>query len=94
MAGSRWRPLAKAVSETGHTDPRDGRALAVETGGRRGGPVNAATDPLERVDAGGPRLEREGVPVGDGLEDPERRLFQSLLRTDGDLAHARYSAYL
>jgi len=46
------------------------------------------------VSLAAPRLEREGVPVGDGLEDPERRLFSSLLRTEGALAHARYNAYL
>lgn len=46
------------------------------------------------VSLAAPRLEREGVPIGDVLEDPERRLFRSLLRTEGDLAHARYNAYL
>ena len=41
-----------------------------------------------------PRLRREGVPIGVVLEDPERRLFAWLSRMDGDLAHARYNAYL
>ncbi len=41
-----------------------------------------------------PRLRREGVPVGAVLEDPERRLFELLSRTEADLAHARYNAYL
>lgn len=46
------------------------------------------------VSLAAPRLEREGVPIGDVLEDPERRLFRSLLQTEGELAHARYNAYL
>jgi hypothetical protein len=41
-----------------------------------------------------PRLRREGVPVGAVLEDPERRLFERLSKTEGDLAHARYNACL
>ena len=46
------------------------------------------------VSLAAPRLRREGVPVGDVLQDPERALFQLLARTEGDLAHARYNAYL
>ncbi len=46
------------------------------------------------VSLAAPRLRREGVPVGPALEDPERRLFERLARTEGDLAHARYNAYL
>lgn len=46
------------------------------------------------VSLAAPRLRREGVPVGPALEDPERRLFELLARTEGDLAHARYNAYL
>jgi hypothetical protein len=41
-----------------------------------------------------PRLRREGVPIGPTLEDPERRLFGLLEDTEGDLAHARYNAWL
>ena len=42
-----------------------------------------------------PRLRREGVPMSrDVLTDPEERLYRSLERSAGDLAHARYSAYL
>jgi hypothetical protein len=40
------------------------------------------------------RLRREGVPVGAVHEDPENILFQMLTKTSGDLAHARYGAYL
>jgi len=46
------------------------------------------------VSLAAPRLRREGVPVGSVLADPERPLFELLSRTEGDLAHARYNAYL
>lgn len=46
------------------------------------------------VSLAAPRLRREGVPVGETLEDPERRLYEMLSRTEGGLAHARYNAYL
>ena len=46
------------------------------------------------VSLAAPRLRREGVPVGSVLEDPERRLYELLSRTEGGLAHARYNAYL
>ena len=46
------------------------------------------------VSLAAPRLRREGVPVAGTLSDPERRLYADLCESDGDLAHARYSAYL
>lgn len=46
------------------------------------------------VSLAAPRLRREGVPVGTVLDDPERRLFEVLSRTEGDMAHARYNACL
>ena len=46
------------------------------------------------VSIAAPRLRREGVPIGQVLEDPERRLFGLLQDTEGDLAHARYNAWL
>lgn len=46
------------------------------------------------VSLAAPRLRREGVPVGPVLEDPEARLYEMLAETDGELAHARYNAYL
>lgn len=46
------------------------------------------------VSIAAPRLRREGVPVGAPLDDPEDRLFSLLEQSAGDLAHARYSAYL
>lgn len=45
------------------------------------------------VSLAAPRLRREGVPVSRVLDDPERRLFERLSRTAGELAHARYNAY-
>jgi hypothetical protein len=46
------------------------------------------------VSLAAPRLRREGVPVGVGLGDPERRLYELLSATNADLAHARYTARL
>jgi hypothetical protein len=46
------------------------------------------------VSLAAPRLRREGVPIGPVLDDPERRLFELLRGTEGDLAHARYNAWL
>lgn len=44
------------------------------------------------VSLAAPRLRREGVPVGAVESDPERRLYERLERSEGDLAHARYNA--
>ncbi len=42
-----------------------------------------------------PRLRREGVPLPRELfKDAEEGLYRLLERTSGDLAHARYRAYL
>jgi anti-sigma-K factor RskA len=46
------------------------------------------------VSLAAPRLRREGVPVGPVLDEPERRLFELLSHTEGDLTHARYTAWL
>jgi hypothetical protein len=46
------------------------------------------------VSIAAPRLRREGVPIGAVETDAEDRLYQLLSATDGDLAHARYGAYL
>lgn len=46
------------------------------------------------VSLAAPRLRREGVPVTNVLGDPERRLYELLSRTEAELAHARYSAWL
>ena len=46
------------------------------------------------VSLAAPRLRREGVPVGAVHEKPEERLYDLLAQSAGDLAHARYGAYL
>ena len=47
------------------------------------------------VSLAAPRLKREGVPLPhDVIADADLRLFRLLERTSGDLAHARYLAYL
>ena len=48
------------------------------------------------VSLAAPRLRREGVPVPIGSlhERPEDRLYDLLAAANGDLAHARYVAYL
>lgn len=46
------------------------------------------------VSLAAPRLRREGVPVGTTLPDADDRLYDLLSRTQGDLAHARYLAWL
>ena len=46
------------------------------------------------VSLAAPRLRREGVPLGPVHANPEDRLYNLLSRNQGDLAHARYGAYL
>jgi hypothetical protein len=46
------------------------------------------------VSLAAPRLRREGVPVGAALPDADDRLYALLSKTQGDLAHARYLAWL
>ena len=46
------------------------------------------------VSLAAPRLRREGVPVTNTQPDPELQLYRLLSSTEGDLAHARYNAYL
>ena len=46
------------------------------------------------VSLAAPRLQREGVPIRIFEPDPEKRLFAMLSETEGELAHARYGAYL
>jgi hypothetical protein len=46
------------------------------------------------VSLAAPRLRREGIPIGAVERDPERRLYELLEQTEGDLAHGRYTAQL
>lgn len=52
------------------------------------------TVPSLAVSLAAPRLRREGVPIGAVLDEPERRLYELLSGSEGELAHARYNAYL
>jgi hypothetical protein len=47
------------------------------------------------VSIAAPRLRREGVPIpATTFDDADLRLYRLLEQTSGDLAHARYLAYL
>jgi hypothetical protein len=47
------------------------------------------------VSLAAPRLRRENVPLPSAtLSDPDNRLYRLLERSEGDLAHSRYLAYL
>lgn len=46
------------------------------------------------VSLAAPRLRREGIPVSPAVANSEERLFNLLARTNGDLTHPRYGAYL
>ena len=46
------------------------------------------------VSLAAPRLRREGVPVTNAHPNPELQLYRLLSSTEGDLAYARYNAYL
>ena len=46
------------------------------------------------VSIAAPRLKREGVPIGRVEAEPEQRLYALLEQTEGELAHARYTAHL
>jgi len=47
------------------------------------------------VSLAAPRLRREGVPLPESvIPNADMRLYRMLERTSGDLAHARYLAYL
>ena len=46
------------------------------------------------VSLAAPRLRREGVPVTNTQPDPELRLYRLLSSAEGELAYARYNAYL
>ena len=56
--------------------------------------ANRTTPEALLVSLAAPRLRREGVPVGEVEAQPEIRLYEMLSRSEGDLAHARYTAYL
>lgn len=46
------------------------------------------------VSLAAPRLQSEGVPIRYPLPDAEQGLYDALCKSSGELAHARYGAYL
>lgn len=52
----------------------------------------ATTNESLLVSLAAPRLRREGVPVGAVEPDADRKLYERLEQSEGDLAHARYRA--
>jgi len=90
-AGSRWireRFGAPSFEELGLPGGEEVDAGLADLAYDRTTPESLA------VSLAAPRLRREGVPVSNVLDDPERRLYEILSRTEGDLAHARYNAWL
>lgn len=55
---------------------------------------NEATPESLVVSLAAPRLQREAVPICFPLPNPEQGLYDALCKTSGELAHARYGAYL
>jgi len=88
MARSDRRAVARRAATARWTRARFGASSFDELASDRVTPEALA------VSLAAPRLRREGVPVGSVLDDPERRLFELLSQRDGDLAHARYNAFL
>lgn len=95
--------VARRAATVRWTRERFGASRFGELGLPGGDLVDAGLDALatDRVTAealavslAAPRLRREGVPIGKVLEDPERRLYELLAERDGELAHARYNAWL
>jgi len=97
------RDVARRGARARWIRQRFGATRFAELGLPGGDLVDAGLDDLDRgkvtiesllVSLAAPRLRREGIPVGATLPQPEDRLYRLLSRTAGDLAHARYSAYL
>jgi hypothetical protein len=103
MAPADRRAVARRAATARWTRERFGASSFDELGLPGGDLVDAGLDALASgrvtpealaVSLAAPRLRREGVPVGSVLDDPERRLFDLLSERDGDLAYARYKAFL
>lgn len=103
MAPADRRAVARRAATVRWTRQRFGAASFDELGLPGGDLVDAGLEALAlgrvtpealAVSLAAPRLRREGVPIGSVLEEPEHRLFELLSRSDGDLAHARYNAWL
>jgi len=95
--------IARQAATTRWIRARFGAPRFVDLGLPGGGTVDAGLADLAAgrssvesllVSLAEPRLRREGVPIGSVEANPEQRLLEMLERTEGDLAHARYGAYL
>lgn len=104
MPADARRRVARRAALHRWTRARFGEASFAALGLPGGELVDAGLDALvaEEVTAeslavslAAPRLRREGVPVpSTTFSDAEMRLYRLLEETSGELAHARYLAYL
>lgn len=103
LSGAERRAIARHAATTRWIRQRFGASSFEALGLPGGEEVDAGLADLARerttpeslaVSLAAPRLRREGVPVGYVHDDPERRLYELLSRTEGELAHARYNAWL
>jgi hypothetical protein len=98
------RLVARRAAMRRWTRTRFGAAGFVAAGLPGGEIIDAGLDALAAdeesiesllVSLAAPRLRREGVPLpANVFADADTRLYRLLERRDGDLAHARYLAYL
>jgi hypothetical protein len=103
MAPAARRAVARRAATARWTRVRFGASRFAALGLPGGAVVDAGLADLAAGEAtvesllvslAAPRLRREGVPIGTAFRAPETRLYRLLSRTDGDLAHARYNAFL
>ena len=104
MSSEARRTVARMAAIRRWTRVRFGSASLGALGLPGGEVIDAGLDALAAgedsveslvVSLAAPRLRREGVPLpGPLIPDADLRLYRLLERTSGDLAHARYLAYL
>ena len=104
MSSGARRTVARKAAIRRWTRVRFGAASLGAVGLPGGEVIDAGLDALAAdqesveslvVSLAAPRLRREGVPLPDHvIPDADLRLYRLLERTSGDLAHARYLAYL
>ena len=92
-ASSRWIRERFGASSFAELGPPGADVVDVGLADLADGTVSTASLALSLA---APRLRREGVPVSIESVQPdgEERLYDLLSATAGDLAHARYAAYL
>jgi len=103
LSASERRAISRRAVTARWLRHRFGQARLAESGLPGGDLVDAGLADLAAgrtslesllVSLAAPRLRREGVPICRVEEEPERRLYEMLAASEGDLAHARYTAYL